>query len=291
MYSYRKPNYNETVFTAEELEDIKSMYLSKISSVKIGKKYNVGHKVILKALRSLGVEISQKKMVRKYDLNECYFKTIDTPEKAYILGFLYSDGSVSPSKSAVSLALQESDVAILEQIRSEIGSARPLEFLDYSQKNDFGYHYLNQYRLVVYSAEMCSDLIDKGVVPSKSLKITFPEWMPSELVPHFVRGVYDGDGSIYRQIKSVSNQAVTVTITATENFCQSLKTICKDALGVKAGIYDASCHNGVTKVFTLSGRWVSKKFLDWIYKDATMYLQRKYDRYVEYYDINSPLSA
>ena len=291
MYRNGKPNYNEVVFSEEELADIKEMYQNKVSSVKIGEKYHVGHKVILKALRKLGVEISQKKMVRKYDLNERYFELIDTPEKAYILGFLYSDGAVNSSKSTVSLSLQESDVAILERIRTEIKSERPLEYLDYSQKHDFGYNYLNQYRLLMFSADMCADLADKGVIQNKSLKIEFPEWMPPELIPHFIRGVYDGDGSVYCQKKSESNHAVTVTITATESFCKSLQSICKDALGINAGIYDASCHNGVTRVFTISGRRVAKKFLDWIYADATMYLQRKYDRYIEYYDIDRPLSA
>ena len=41
----------------------------------------------------------------------------------------------------------------------------------------------------------------------------------------------------------------------------------------------------VTKVFTLSGRNIAKTFLDWIYQDADMYLDRKYKRYLDYYNI------
>ena len=55
--------------------------------------------------------------------------------------------------------------------------------------------------------------------------------------------------------------------------------------------YDASCHNGITSVFSICGNNVCKKFLDWIYKDATIYLERKYKRYVDYYELNNSLSA
>lgn len=59
--------------------------------------------------------------------------------------------------------------------------------------------------------------------------------------------------------------------------------ICAKYLNIRGHIYDASCHNGITKVFTLSGVNVAKVFLDWMYKDATIFLQRKFDRYREYY--------
>lgn len=291
MYKNGKPNYNEITFTDEELEDIKRMYNNNISSVKIGKKYNVSHKAILKALRRMNVEIVQAKSRRVYQLDESYFDIIDTEHKAYVLGFLYSDGSLNSDKQTVSLSLQEGDMWILEQIRKELKSTKPLEFLDYSNKHTFGYSYKNQYRLLLFSKHICNELIKKGVVQNKSLKISFPTFLPDNLVSHFIRGVYDGDGSIYRQIKSPKNHAVTVTITATESFCISLQQICKEKLNINAGIYDASCHNGITKVFMLSGRNVCKTFLDWIYQDSTMHLPRKYQRYIEYYTENNSLLA
>lgn len=58
-----------------------------MSTVKIGKLFDVGHKVIANVLENNNISrtgISR----RKYMLNESYFDNIDTPEKAYILGFL-----------------------------------------------------------------------------------------------------------------------------------------------------------------------------------------------------------
>lgn len=283
------PTYNEVVFSEEQLNDIKDSYLNGESSPKIGKRYGVGHKVILKQLHRMNVIVDQKRFVRKYSLDENYFDVIDCPNKAYILGLLYSDGSNNPKKSTVSISLQEEDKELLERVKNEVGSEKPLEFLDYSNKHDYGYHYKNQYRLLFFSQHMCQSLIDKGVIPNKSLKTTFPEWLDESLYSHFIRGMYDGDGSVCQQIKNDNNHPVLLTITATESFCESLQKICQYKLKLNSSIKDASCHNGITKVFIISGRNVVKIFLDWLYQDADIFLQRKYDRYVEYYSINNSL--
>ena len=291
MCKNSKGAYNKIIFSEEQMEDIKNSYLNGESSVKIGKRYRCTHKPILNALREMGVDIDRRRFSRKYKLNEHYFDTIDTPDKAYILGFLYSDGCNSINKGTICIALQEEDREILEKMRLKIGSEKPLKFLDKSNKHDFGYTYKNQYALIMFSSYMCNTLAEKGVVPNKSLVVTFPQWLDKQLIRHFVRGVFDGDGSLYGSYRNENNKPVVLTITATQQFCETLKNICKNEIGIDAKIYDASCHNGITKVFTLSGRLIAKEFLDWIYKDADLYLQRKYDRYCDYYNINNSLSA
>lgn len=285
-----KPKYNEIVFSKYQEQDIINSYLNGTSSVKIGKKYGVSHKTILKVLHKNNIEVNSNNFIRKYNLDECYFDEIDTPNKAYILGFLYADGSNNISKSTVTMSLQEEDKDILECIRKELQSEKPLEYLDYSNKHDFGYSYKNQYRFIAFSKHMCNSLEKIGMIPNKSLSLKFPNIRP-ELYSHFIRGYFDGDGSITQCIKSENNHAVLITITSTKLFCESLVDICKNELGFEPKIYDASCHNGITKVFTISGRNICKKFLDWIYKDADMYLLRKYQRYLDYYNINNSLIA
>lgn len=283
--------YNKIIFSEEQTKDIINQYLNGVSSVQLGKKYNVGHKVILRILHENNVDVDMCRLHRKYNLNEHYFDVIDTPNKAYILGFLYADGNNGLDKSTISICLQEEDKEILERMRIELDSEKPLVFLDKSNKHDLGYTYKNQYGLYMFSKHMCNMLCEKGVVPNKSLIATFPNFLSNKLLPHFIRGVYDGDGSVYRTIKNNKNHAVCVTITATELFCEELKRICKEQLNIEAKIYDASCHNGITKVFTLSGRRLSKTFLDWIYNDADLLLKRKYNRYIDYYYIDKPLTA
>lgn len=277
--------HNKKIFTTNQVQDILDMYVNqKISSVTIGEKYGCSHKVILRLLEAQNIDHSWKPK-RKYAVNETYFDEIDTPNQAYILGFLYADGSNNPDKWTISMSLQEEDRDILEKIRSEIASEKPLEFLDYTNKHDGGYTYKNQYRLLIFNKHMCETLESIGMVQNKSLKLQFPDIKP-ELYPHFIRGYFDGDGCIHQRVVSDKYRPVTLSIISTESFCKSLVEISKKYLGIKSNYYDVGCHNGITKSFAISSQDSVRKFLDWIYRDADLFLKRKHDRYLSYYNLN-----
>lgn len=269
-------------FTNEDEMKIVDMYVNqKLSTVKIGQYYNCYYKVVAKILDKHNIQRVGNGR-RKYDLDEHYFDKIDTPNKAYILGLLFADGNNSLEKSTIRISLKESDKDILERMRKEFKLEKPLRYQDNSNDNHNGYISKNAWILDCFSSHMCKTLNQIGMKPNKSLILEFPQ-IEEHLYSHFVRGYYDGNGSVYRTIKSPNNHHITTTITSTEMFCNSLAEICTKKLDIYCPIYDASNHNGITKVFTLSGRNKSKKFLDWIYQDADMYLARKYDRYKEYY--------
>lgn len=254
------------------------MYKSNISTVTIGKEFNVSHKTIAKVLDKQGIPrtgISR----RKYQIDEKYFDKIDNPNKAYILGFLYADGYNSLDKSTLSIALQEEDKYILEFMRKELNSEKPLEFLDYSNKYNNGYHYKNQYRLTIFNKHICETLNKIGMVQNKSLILTFPD-IDESLYSHFIRGYFDGDGSVSF---SESSSNCIVTITSTIEFCSTIKEILKNTININTGIYNASNKNGITKVASISGKFQVEKFGQFIYKDANHYLQRKYDKFVQKY--------
>ena len=180
---------------------------------------------------------------------------------------------------------------MLEIINQNIQNEKDVKFLDKSGKHDFGYTYKNQYSLIINNRRIGEVLNTLGVKPRKSLTLEFPNWLNPSLYPHFIRGYFDGDGSIYRYIRNTNASNTVVTITSTEKFCQAICDIFAKYIGIKGHIYDASCHNGITKVLSLCGHDVCKQFLEWIYKDADLFLQRKYNRYCNYYNINSSLTA
>lgn len=285
-----KKNYKKYIFTEEQKDLVAKLYCELGSSVDVGKLFNVGHKIIAKILEEKGVKRTAAKN-RRYKINENYFDIIDTQNKAYILGFLYADGCNYPKKSTVSMSLEERDKDILERINDEIGNEHPLEFIDYSNKHDFGYTYKNQYRMLIFSSHICQSLDLYGMSPRKSLTLSFPD-IREDLLPHFIRGYFDGDGSIAQGTK-ITN--FILTITSTNTFCNKLKDIIEKNVGINCHIYDASNHNGITKVFTTTGRQQVKALLDWLYKDADMYLERKYNRYIQYFynleGINNTLTA
>lgn len=267
----------------DKYDEIKNMYLSGMSCTRIGEKLHIYHKPINDVLEKLGVKRDGRSR-RQYYLNENYFDNIDTPNKAYILGFFFADGCNFMKKSTISMSLEKHDKEILEKIRKEIRSERPLEFIQQSKridKND--YHYKDMWRLLLFSSHMCKALNDVGMVPNKSLILKFPENLNKNLYSHFMRGYFDGDGSYCHHITSKGWRQDLITFTSTLDMCEHMLNILHDGIVTGGGIYDASNKNGVTKVLSISGTNQCKVIFDYMYKDADLYMKRKHDLYLKWF--------
>lgn len=263
-----------------EKNQIKNMYLSGLSSTKIGIKLKIHHKTINSILDDFGIP-RKGNGLRKYSLNESYFDVIDNQNKAYILGLLYADGYNSLDKKTIRLQLQEEDCEILEKIRVEIKSTKPLKYIKCDNKiASNGFISKNMYQLEFYSSHICHTLNNIGMYQNKSLILDFPKCLDETLYSHFIRGYFDGDGSYSHRISPKYGERDVVTITSTKTFCDQAKKIINIYSQAKGGgIYDASCHNGITKVLSFSGKNQTKNFFDWIYNDAQLYIQRKFNLY------------
>lgn len=261
-------------------KQIVTMYNKGLSTTQIGEKLKIYHKLVANVLQENGIERTGNNL-RKYQLNEHYFDEINTPNKAYILGFFYADGCNIMNKSTIAMSLEEKDREILEKIRLEIGSERELEFIEQSKRKDKdnNYHYKDMWRLLLFSSHMCKALEKLGMMPNKSLQLKFPEWLNEDLYSHFIRGYFDGDGSLYMYQKKNGKYQPTLTITSTKDFCERCLEILRNKTGVGGGIYDSSSHNGITKVLSIGGFVQLDKLLNWLYKDADLYMKRKYDIY------------
>ena len=276
----RNPNFRTRrgISLSDEI-DICNSYLDGESSVKIGSRYNVCHKTITAILQAYGIDRVQNG-VRKYNVNEKYFDIIDSQNKAYILGLLYADGYNCPQKGGIRLSLQYDDKEILERIRNELKSEKPLAFRkcsDHQASN--GFYSKDMYILDIYSAHICKTLESYGMTRNKSLTLKYPDCIPEKFHSHFIRGYFDGDGSLHNYTNKRGYVQPTVTITSTQQFCETTLSILRDNVGIGGGIYEASCHNGITKVLTICGINQCIATLDWIYSDANISLERKYNRY------------
>ena len=275
--------FEARLLPVEEKCRIVEMYNNGMSTVKIGKMYGLNNKPIAVVLKEFGIDRTGVGR-RRYSLDESYFETIDSANKAYIIGFLSADGCNFPNKGTVSMSLEECDKEILEKIRTETNNERPLEFIDYSNKHDFGYTYKNQYRLLMFSRKICDDLNNVGVIPNKSLRLEFSKSIPEEFIPDYIRGVFDGDGSMGVRSLETYTGTISLSITSTYSFCNTLQIILNN-LHIESRISDASNNNGITAALYIYKKESMKKFLDWIYKDAELYLKRKHDIYLYHYQI------
>lgn len=176
------------------------MYANGTSSVGIAEMLHIHHKTILDFVRD-ETPVVLGRFKRIHSLNENFFDAIDSQDKAYILGFLYADGYNSEDKRAIRLQLTEGDKEILLKISSAMEYTRPLTYVPARPIYDL-YVSKPQYALDINSAHMSRRLSQLGVVQNKSLILQFPDWLNEDLIPHFLRGYIDGDGTIVTQCHS-----------------------------------------------------------------------------------------
>jgi len=132
-------------------------------------------------------------------LNERFFDKITTERQAYWLGFLAADGSVQnkPGKRLLSVVLANKDRGYLELFRDHIESEHNIYYFE-RDKEYKGYKYHSEVvQLDLPSSRLVEGLVKNGIVPNKT-KILQPPKLPSRLVRHWIRGYFDGDGSVSR---------------------------------------------------------------------------------------------
>lgn len=211
--------------------------------------------------------------MRKYNFNEHYFDIIDCQEKAYWLGFFAADGYNHVSKGYIEFRLHKQDKEILEKFKSCVGANNPIGL--YKQT------YCN---LTLYSQYLCDKLSEYGLTQAKTYTLQIPI-LDNKLMRHFIRGYYDGDGCfsvIKRNDRKNSNsRTYQFSITGMENPLRKIQ----EHLIKNVGVTDNGLkHRKSTVAVTIhySGRNVCKRILDYLYEGATIYLQRKYNKYKEY---------
>lgn len=263
----------------EELSNrIVSLYLDKYTQKEICEQLLVSTTGIKKNLARKGVERrSYSENNRRYYVNEHYFDIIDTQNKAYILGLLYADGNNHTPHNAITLSLQECDRDVLEFVKNELEYAGAIRVNELSKKNS---KHKDQYVLCINNEYLSQRLFQLGVVDAKSLKLTFPAWLSADLIPHFIRGYFDGDGCIYYDKKE--NRYTTCTV-GTRDFCKSLSDILY-GFGCANSTYHPAICNENTVVLRTGGNRSTYSFLSWIYKDANFYMKRKHQKYIELAD-------
>ena len=280
----RRPIERKKILKSDEPKIIE-LYQGGMSANEIAEKYNVQHTLILRYLKLNNIERRDaSECHRIYEINEDFFDVINTQEKAYFLGFLYADGCNSKDGKHFGIDVETSDRDILEKFSRLIWKENPLSHIRDTirtrsirgaKEKDYYSSLLN-----VHSKHMCTKLTELGCVQAKSLILKFPKWLKDpELQRHFIRGHYDGDGGVH--ISDIRKSAVTTKITSTKEFCGSVRDIIFEQTGIKFGepsLVSKEKHN--TYIIGMSGARQIESFLNWLYKDATIYLDRKYNLYL-----------
>lgn len=195
--------------------------------------------------------------MRKYNLNENFFDVLNE-KSAYWLGFLYADGFVrmKDGKSGeLKLKLKDTDKNHIEKFLKDINCDKPIK-CGIDNKSKFC-------SVTIYSNLLVNKLFDLGCVNNKTQKIRLPE-LTEELISHFIRGYFDGDGSISK-VKNRPN-SFSVSICSNKNFNKDLLQF----LGYgKEYEYENYSVVKISKIMEVI------KFRDYIYNKAETLLERK----------------
>lgn len=186
-----------------------------------------------------------------------YFQNIDTEAKAYYLGYLMADGNVSVynGQYCLKLVCKIEDREVIDGFLSSIQSQNKTYI--YTSNN-------KQYiRVSLSSVQAVKDLIKLGVTPRKSGFECIPNIQPN-LIRHFIRGFFDGDG-----IVSIGKSGCRSGFVAPNKMCHDILTL----IGIDATV--TSCNTNVDKSYFLLGKKKTKILFDYLYTDCNIYLQRK----------------
>jgi transposase-like protein len=221
--------------------------------------FGISRTIVLNGARARGIEIDLGKggrKTRKHHFNEHFFEEW-SPDMAYVLGFLFADGTVANQR----ISIYQKDPAILHDI------ARVMEFTSYKLTKTGANQSI--YTLRIGSVDTVASLAQYGLTPgSKSLTIRVPATL--QYPADFVRGYFDGDGS-GGWYKLARTKTLRIGFSCgSREFLEDLKELIPDGIG---GPYNKKDHS---YALLTSSREQALSLRDWMYNsESGLYIERK----------------
>lgn len=257
-----------------EEKEFKQKYNELGSFKRMAEFYEMNAKTISAIAKQYNIQSNRYGGARKHKFNEDYFEIIDTQEKAYWLGFIMADGCVYRGDSKNSFRLQinlaAKDRIVLEDFQKAIES-------DYKIQDKI-INNCDSCLLKVNSTKMCTDLMNHGVIQRKSLKCMLPATVPDNLMWHFIRGYFDGDGCVsISQRRDDGRMTITFSICAGKDMCTGLQKYMPDTM-----LYSPKRNSDIFYIES-GGINAVKNIYHSLYKNASIYLKRKKDIFDKFY--------
>ena len=258
------------VITEELKQEIIKYYLSQPMTMKqVEDKYELSHPTITKILKD--VPKYTKAKLNNPNMKEHFFQEINEEAKAYFLGLLISDGNVfkdnTGRQASISITLDLKDEYMLEKFKEVLQA-----------NTSVGHDGRGCGQIAVRSNIMAEDLAKYGVVPRKSYNTYLP-LISKEMMPHLIRGIFDGDGSIMAK-PNPSNDGHnrflhSISFCGTHRLMEDISNYILENLGIKTAVYDYKDRNlSELKIQNIDN---IAKFGYWIYRNSTIFLNRKKD--------------
>lgn len=251
-------------------EEIIKLYKSGKTSYECAEELDISQSTVLRTLKRNDLKsrgcLGGKRI---FSVNEDYFEEIDTPLKSYFLGWMYSDGYIM--NKGFGLTVSYKDGYILDYLKSDIEYKGRLYI---KKENKSSKPCIS---LIISCKKLRKDIISKGVIPKKSLILKFPEFIDNKLTPHFIRGLFDGDGCIY---VTKNERKIIVSYIGTEDMCKGVQKVLEINDIKSSGIYK----RGNISTLVYASKNSVEKLYTYIYKDQNMCLMRKKEKLEKFFD-------
>jgi hypothetical protein len=254
----------------KQIKEVCSAYENGATSTALAKKYKVNDETIRRWLKISGVKMRASRDSLAAPVNSEYFDIIDSEDKAYWLGYLVADACIGESvgtRRSLRFYLAKKDESAIEQFAKDISYKGKLR--DVRSRNQKGICFNNP--------RLCSSLIDKGYLDWKETgSARLIDSLDSTLIRHFIRGFFDGDGSVsFQTRKRRKKPAYSFCMVADKNHHEALDRI-RSIISEEVSLPPKDVKVRNTCIFIgWNGNNQVERFAKWLYKDATRYLLRK----------------
>lgn len=261
--------------TAEEEKIIIDAYTKeKRGQIYCGNLVGVGVRVVKAVLKKHGIHIrnfseaaTESNQNRKHEVNDEYFNR-ESHNMAYIMGFLAADGHIHQKDNRIEIGLSSVDTEFLETIRKELGIENEVKI---SQTSN-GYE---QCRLSFSSSKIKQSLANYGIGYDKTYNLALPKNLSKEYMIDFIRGYFDGDGSV----STAGNSAIRWQVcSATKGILEEIVIFLKEEYDIPTvSVLETTRKNPLYYIqySTVSTR----KIFDILYTPESLFLPRKYEKF------------
>lgn len=263
-------------FDDSKINHVCQLYSEGVSAKMLGTKYGIDKRRVQKWVSEQGKLRDKATANRFTEFNQDVFDHIDHEDKAYWLGFFYADAYNCNTTNTFSVTLKDDDCNHLVKLCNFVNLPKDKIRRYLSNIGDKKYPTCS---VRLYSKHLCEKMRDLGCPQAKSFIITYPTWLDPKFNVPFIRGIFDGDGSLAHR----SNNEWKWSIATTKECGEAIQRIILKELDIIVNLSHISKTGNNTYELESNGNEKVLKLTEWLYKDSTINnrLDRKYNRMLE----------
>ena len=253
-------------------------------------KHNMSSYYMGKLLKENGLKF-RKNVLQETTVDD-FFNNIDNEIKSYLLGFYVADGSISQN-NRLTISVAEKDIEIIYMFKNNISPHYKITKIKSKENKKTGFISKPMCKISISSKEMCQRLRDLGIGENKTYNMSFKlDIIPDNLFVHFIRGLFDGDGTVYCGVseKKVKNKNDEIKVYKSLNcnwsiishnhkFIEDLFYKIKNLYGIECNIINDKRGN---KLLMINKKSDFIKWREILYGNANYFLERKRIKYYNF---------